>query len=130
MLFSGTLIRPLDWATIEASVQRTSKILIVHEDTLTAGFGAEISAVIAAEAFTDLDAPIQRLATADVPIPYNIPMMEAVLPTVEKIKQLRVAEPMSMRGQAPVIWNKAEGFNVYDAFGNMWLDFSSGVVIA
>jgi 2-oxoisovalerate dehydrogenase E1 component len=61
-------------------------VLIVHEDTLTAGFGAEISAVIAAEAFTDLDAPIQRLATADVPIPYNIPMMEAILPTVEKIK--------------------------------------------
>ncbi|MCK5850471.1 MAG: aspartate aminotransferase family protein [Kiritimatiellae bacterium] len=50
--------------------------------------------------------------------------------TVEKIKQLRIAEPQSMRGQAPVIWDKAEGFNVFDAYGNMWLDFSSGVLIA
>ncbi len=49
--------------------------------------------------------------------------------TIEQIEKLRVVEPVSMRGQAPIIWDKAEGFNVYDAYGNMWLDFSSGVLI-
>jgi 2-oxoisovalerate dehydrogenase E1 component len=78
-------IIPWDKETVLASVRRTGKALIVHEDTLTAGFGAEISASIAAEAFTDLDAPIQRLATPDIPIPYNVPMMVATLPSVEMI---------------------------------------------
>ncbi len=49
--------------------------------------------------------------------------------TIEEIEKLREAEPVSMRGQAPVIWNRAEGVNVYDAYGNMWLDFSSGVLV-
>ncbi len=79
-------IIPWDKETVLASVRRTGKALIVHEDTLTAGFGAEISASIAAEAFTNLDAPIQRLATPDIPIPYNVPMMAAILPSVEKIR--------------------------------------------
>ena len=49
--------------------------------------------------------------------------------TIEKFEKLREAEPVSMRGQAPVIWDHAEGVNVYDAYGNMWLDFSSGVLV-
>jgi len=49
--------------------------------------------------------------------------------TIEKLKKLRTVEPLSMRGQPPVIWDKAKGFNVYDAYGNRWLDFSSGVLI-
>lgn len=49
--------------------------------------------------------------------------------TIEHIEKLRTAEPVSMRGQPPVIWDKAEGFNVYDAYGNKWLDFSSGVLV-
>jgi len=49
--------------------------------------------------------------------------------TIEAIERLREAEPLSMRGQAPVIWDRAEGVNVYDAYGNMWLDFSSGVLV-
>ena len=49
--------------------------------------------------------------------------------TIEQIEQLRAAESMSMRGQPPVIWDRAEGINVYDAYGNMWLDFSSGVLV-
>jgi 2-oxoisovalerate dehydrogenase E1 component len=57
----------------------------VHEDSLTAGFAAEISAVIASQAFTFLDAPIERLATPDVPIPYNARLMDAVLPTIARI---------------------------------------------
>ncbi len=49
--------------------------------------------------------------------------------TVREIEKLREAEPVSMRGQAPVIWDRAAGVNVYDAYGNMWLDFSSGVLV-
>ena len=72
----------------EAGVRRVlDKCLIVHEDGLTAGFGAEIAATIADEAFFDLDAPIRRLATLDVPIPYNSELMQAVTPTMEKIRE-------------------------------------------
>ena len=49
--------------------------------------------------------------------------------TIREIEKLREAEPVSMQGQAPVIWDRAEGVNVYDAYGNMWLDFSSGVLV-
>lgn len=78
-------IIPWDQELVLEDVRRTGKVLIVHEDTLTAGFGAEISAVIASEAFTDLDAPIERLATPDVPIPYSVPLMDAVLPSAEAV---------------------------------------------
>ena len=50
--------------------------------------------------------------------------------TIREIKKLRKAESLSMRGQPPIIWDRAEGVNVYDAYGNMWLDFSSGVLIS
>lgn len=79
-------IIPWDKTTVLESVRRTGKALIVHEDTYTAGFAAEISATLAAEAFSDLDAPILRLATPDIPIPYNVAMMEAVIPDIERIK--------------------------------------------
>jgi 2-oxoisovalerate dehydrogenase E1 component len=79
-------IIPWDRDAVLEAVRRTGKILIVHEDTYTGGFAAEISATIAAEAFTDLDAPIERLATPDVPIPYNVSLMEAVIPSVETIR--------------------------------------------
>ncbi len=49
--------------------------------------------------------------------------------TIEDIEKLRDAESLSMRGQPPVIWDRAEGVNVYDAYGNIWLDFSSGVLV-
>jgi 2-oxoisovalerate dehydrogenase E1 component len=80
-------IVPWDKATVLQSVAKTGKCLIVHEDGLTAGFGAEIAATLADEAFFDLDAPIRRLATLDVPIPYNANLMHAVTPTVEKIRE-------------------------------------------
>jgi 2-oxoisovalerate dehydrogenase E1 component len=80
-------IVPWDKAAVLKSIARTGKCLIVHEDGLTAGFGAEIAATIADEAFFDLDAPIRRLATLDVPIPYNPDLMHAVTPTVEKIRE-------------------------------------------
>jgi 2-oxoisovalerate dehydrogenase E1 component len=70
-----------------ASVRRTRRCLIVHEDTITAGFGAEIAAVLAREAFFDLDAPIERLAMPDIPSPHSIGLLEAVVPTVARITQ-------------------------------------------
>jgi 2-oxoisovalerate dehydrogenase E1 component len=80
-------IVPWDKAAVLKSIAKTGKGLIVHEDGLTAGFGAEIAATIADEAFFDLDAPIRRLATLDVPIPYNSDLMQEVTPTVEKIRE-------------------------------------------
>lgn len=77
---------PLDRTCIIQSVKKTGRAMVVHEACQTAGFGAEIVAVIAgSEAFFHLDAPIRRVAGLDVPIPYN-PVLEAnVVPTVEKI---------------------------------------------
>jgi 4-aminobutyrate aminotransferase-like enzyme len=49
--------------------------------------------------------------------------------TIRQLEKLRDAEPLSMRGQPPVIWDRAEGVNIYDAYGNVWLDFSSGVLV-
>lgn len=76
---------PWDREAVLASVRRTRRCLIVHEDTLTAGFGAEIAAVLSDEAFFDLDAPIRRIAMPDVPSPHSPVLLEAVLPGVEQI---------------------------------------------
>lgn len=80
-------IIPWDQEQVLEGVHLTGKVLIVHEDTLTNGFAGEITAVIAAEAFTDLDAPIRRLAMPDVPVPFNVQAMEALLPNVTGIRQ-------------------------------------------
>jgi 2-oxoisovalerate dehydrogenase E1 component len=79
-------IVPWDRERVLESVRKTGKVMIVHEDTLTAGFAGEITAVIAEQAFTFLDAPVARLATPDIPIPYNVGMMNSVLPSVERIE--------------------------------------------
>ncbi|HEV8196453.1 MAG TPA: alpha-ketoacid dehydrogenase subunit beta, partial [Gemmatimonadales bacterium] len=84
-------VSPWDREAVLGSVRKTRRCLIVHEDTLTAGFGAEISAVIAEEAFLSLDAPIQRMAIPDVPTPYNVALMNAILPQVADIAA-RMAE--------------------------------------
>ena len=73
-------MNPLDRGTILASVRKTGKVLIAHEDTLTNGFGAEIAAIIAQEAFERLDAPIQRVAAKDTPVPYGPELEDAMLP--------------------------------------------------
>jgi 2-oxoisovalerate dehydrogenase E1 component len=80
-------IVPWDRTTVLHSVERTSRCLIVHEDTITGGFGAEIAAVIGREAFLSLDAPVERVAVPDIPLPYNVGLMEAVLPTVNSIAE-------------------------------------------
>ncbi|MFL5616477.1 MAG: transketolase C-terminal domain-containing protein [Gemmatimonadaceae bacterium] len=88
-------VMPWDREQVLASVQRTGRCLIVHEDTLTAGFGAEIAATIAKEAFWVLDAPVDRLAVEDVPMPYHQVLLEAVLPDGERIAQ-RIDALLSM----------------------------------
>jgi 2-oxoisovalerate dehydrogenase E1 component len=78
-------IAPWDRARVLASVEKTGRCLIVHEDTRTAGFGAEIGAVLAQEAFWHLDAPVERLCVDDVPMPYHPILLDAVLPSPEDI---------------------------------------------
>ena len=80
-------LSPWDRDATLASVRKTRRCLIVHEDTITAGFGAEIAAVIAKEAFFDLDAPIERLAVPDVPSPHSPVLLEEVLPSVAAISR-------------------------------------------
>jgi 2-oxoisovalerate dehydrogenase E1 component len=80
-------LSPWDREATLVSVRKTRRCLIVHEDTMTAGFGAEIAAVIAKDAFFDLDAPIERLAMPDVPSPHSPVLLDAVLPGVEMISQ-------------------------------------------
>ena len=81
-------LNPLDKATLLDSVKKTGKVLVVHEDNLTLGMGAEIAAVIAGEAFEWLDAPIMRLAGPDVPaVPFSQPMQDFFMPNADKIEQ-------------------------------------------
>ena len=80
-------IMPWDRELVIKSVQKTRRCLIVHEDSSTAGFGAEIAATVASEAFLDLDAPVERLTVPDVPLPYNVELMETALPTPETISE-------------------------------------------
>jgi 2-oxoisovalerate dehydrogenase E1 component len=78
-------VAPWDRDAVLASVRKTGRCLIVHEDTMTAGFGAEIAAVVAREVFWELDAPVDRLAVEDVPLPYHPDLLNAVLPSAEDI---------------------------------------------
>jgi len=79
-----TLI-PLDVDTILTSVRKTGKALIVHEDNLTGGFGAEVAAVVSQQAFEHLDAPVTRVAAIDTPIPFTPVLEREYLPTEEDI---------------------------------------------
>ncbi len=78
---------PLDTDAILASARKTSKVLVAHEATRSCGVGAEVAALIAEEAFEDLDAPVRRLTTPDVPIPFSPPLEQAVLPQLDDMKE-------------------------------------------
>jgi 2-oxoisovalerate dehydrogenase E1 component beta subunit len=78
-------ILPWDKQAVLASAEKTSKVLVLHEDTRTAGFGAEIAATIAEEAFEHLDAPIKRIAAPDTPVPFSPPLEKAFIPQVEDV---------------------------------------------
>src|SRR6202023_1817891 len=66
-----------------------------------------------------VETPFRRIVT-ELPAPQSLPILE----------RLYKYEPVAMRGQPPVVWDHAEGFQVYDAWGNQWIDWSSGVLIA
>jgi 2-oxoisovalerate dehydrogenase E1 component len=80
-------IAPWDRACVLNSVEKTGRCMIVHEDNLTAGFGAEVAATVARESFWHLDAPVDRVAVEDVPMPYHPILLDAVLPSVDKIAE-------------------------------------------
>src|SRR5262249_57016928 len=65
-----------------------------------------------------IETTLRRIVT-QIPVPESIPVLET----------LQKWEPVSMRGQPPIVWDRAEGFQVYDAYGNCWIDWSSGVLI-
>jgi len=76
---------PLDEETILASVRKTSRVIILHEDTLTGGVGGEIAARISEKAFDRLDAPVVRIAAPDCPVPYSPPLESAFLPSANRV---------------------------------------------
>jgi pyruvate/2-oxoglutarate/acetoin dehydrogenase E1 component len=78
-------VLPWDKEAVLASVRKTSKVLVLHEDTRTGGFGAEIAATIAEEAFEDLDAPVKRIAAPDSPVPFSPALEAAFIPQVDGV---------------------------------------------
>lgn len=78
-------LTPWDKKAVLASVEKTSKALVLHEDTHTGGFGAEIVATIAEEAFEHLDAPVKRITAPDTPVPFSPPLEKAFIPQVEDV---------------------------------------------
>jgi 2-oxoisovalerate dehydrogenase E1 component beta subunit len=76
---------PLDRETVCASVRKTSKALLLHEDTRTGGMAGELAATITENVFEYLDGPIVRVTAPDTPVPYSPPLEEAFLPNVEKV---------------------------------------------
>jgi 2-oxoisovalerate dehydrogenase E1 component beta subunit len=78
-------IMPWDKAAVLESVRKTAKALVLHEDTHTGGFGAEIAATIADEAFEDLDGPVKRVTAPDTPVPFSPPLEKAFIPQVEDV---------------------------------------------
>ena len=85
-------LAPLDRTTVLESVAKTSRVLLLHEATLTGGIGGELAGIIAEEGFEYLDAPIARLGSLDTPVPYAPPLESAFLPStakvVERVKEL------------------------------------------
>jgi 2-oxoisovalerate dehydrogenase E1 component len=79
-------LMPWDREMVLDSVRRTRRCLVVHEDLRTAGFGAEIAAVVADEAFLDLDAPVARVTMPDIPSPHNPVLLDWAVPSVERIR--------------------------------------------
>lgn len=78
---------PLDEEAILASVHKTNRALVIHEDALTAGFGAEIAARITDKAFDSLDAPVKRVAAFDSPVPFAPDLEKMILPSVASIEK-------------------------------------------
>ena len=73
-------VMPWDKPAVLESARKTSKVLVLHEDVRTGGFGGEIAATIAEEAFEDLDGPVKRIAAPDTPVPFSPPLEKAFIP--------------------------------------------------
>ena len=81
-------LAPLDRETILESVRRTGKAMVVYEDNLTGGFGAEVAAIISEHAFDSLDGPVVRVAAPDIPaMPFNGPQEDFFMPNPPKIAE-------------------------------------------
>jgi 2-oxoisovalerate dehydrogenase E1 component beta subunit len=78
-------VMPWDKEAVLRSVEKTSKALVLHEDTRTGGFGAEIVATITEEAFESLDAPVKRITAPDTPVPFSPPLEKAFIPQVDGV---------------------------------------------
>jgi pyruvate/2-oxoglutarate/acetoin dehydrogenase E1 component len=78
---------PLDEEAILASVRKCSKVVIVDEANMTCAAGAQVSALIAEKGWEDLDGPVVRVATPDVPIPFSPTLEQAVLPQVDDVRE-------------------------------------------
>jgi 2-oxoisovalerate dehydrogenase E1 component beta subunit len=78
-------VMPWDKPAVLESARKTSKVMVLHEDTRTGGFGAEIAASIAEEAFEDLDAPVKRIAAPDTPVPFSPVLEKAFIPQVDDV---------------------------------------------
>jgi 2-oxoisovalerate dehydrogenase E1 component len=78
-------LSPYDWEAIRASVEKTSRAIVAHEDTISWGYGAEIAARISSELFDMLDAPVQRVGALDTWVGYHPQLENAILPQVEDL---------------------------------------------
>jgi pyruvate dehydrogenase E1 component beta subunit len=77
---------PFDYETLFKSVKKTGRLVVVHEDTITGGWGAEIAAKTMDEIFDYLDAPVQRVCAPDTPAPFSPPLEDVYVPSKERIK--------------------------------------------
>jgi 2-oxoisovalerate dehydrogenase E1 component beta subunit len=80
-------LKPMDEDAILDSVARCSKVVVVDEANGTCAAGAQVAAVIAEKGFENLDGPVVRVSTADVPIPFSPPLEQAVLPSVDRVRE-------------------------------------------
>ena len=78
-------LSPYDWEAIAASVEKTNRVIVAHEDMLSWGYGAEIAARIADELFDELDAPVRRIGSMDTFVAYQPVLEDAILPQPETI---------------------------------------------
>jgi 2-oxoisovalerate dehydrogenase E1 component len=87
-------LSPYDWETIACSVRKTSRVIVAHEDMMSWGYGAELAARIAGDLFSDLDAPVRRVAARDTFVAYQPQLENEILPQVDDLYQamLEVAE--------------------------------------